>query len=261
VVAEDHGAVELADIPDDAGRVLRVRGGAVIRVFVGYDKAESIAYHTFCQSVLSRSSEPVSFTPLNLANLAGCYRESHQGIEGYPPTNQFIFSRFLVPYLCGFEGYAIFADGDMVCADDIAKLWAMRSDAAVSVVQHDYKTKAATKYLGQANKDYPRKNWSSVILWNCGHPANRVLTPQYVQQSTGSHLHRFGWIPDEQIAPLPFAWNWLADEYHHRDDVSLIHYTLGTPCFNEYRDCDYSDMWHAEKRDVLHVKQLGDVNG
>lgn len=229
----------------------------MIPVFVGYDSAESIAYHTFCQSVLSRSSEPVCFTPLNLANLSKIYQETHRGIAGYPPSNAFIFSRFLVPHLCGFQGFAIFADGDMICLDDIAELWALRPlDRAVAVVKHDYKTKAAVKYLGSPNKDYPRKNWSSVIIWNCGHYMNRVLTPEYVQQSTGSHLHRFEWLPDEQIASLPPQWNWLAEEYPHRDDVKLIHYTLGTPCFDEYRNCDYSDAWRAEERDVLRVVQM-----
>lgn len=228
----------------------------MIRLFVGFDQAEAIAYHTFCQSVLSRASEPVSFTPLHLPNLAPFYAEEHKGIEGYPPTNAFIFSRFLVPYLCGFNGFAIFADGDMVCREDISKLWALRPlDKAVAVVQHDYKTKHPVKYLGQANKDYPRKNWSSVMIWNCGHYANRVLTPEYVQKASGAHLHRFEWLQDHQIEPLPHRWNWLAEEYPHRDDVSLVHYTVGTPCFNEYADSDYSDIWHAEREQALHVTQ------
>ncbi len=228
----------------------------MIRLFVGFDQNEAIAYHTFCQSVLSKASEPVSFTPLHLPNLSPFYEETHTGQEGYPPSNAFIFSRFLVPYLCGFQGFAIFADGDMVCEADIAELWAHRPlDKAVAVVKHDYKTKAATKYLGSPNKDYPRKNWSSVIIWNCGHYMNRVLTPEYVRNSTGEHLHRFAWLPDEQIADLPPEWNWLAEEYQHKPDVKLIHYTLGTPCFNEYQHCDYSDRWHVAKHDALHVTQ------
>ena len=175
-------------------------------------------------------------------------------LNGYPQSNQFIFSRFLVPWLCGFKGHAIFADGDMVCREDIAKLWAMRRhDVAVQVVKHDYKTKAGTKYLGQPNKDYPRKNWSSVVIFNCAHFHNRALTPEYVEKSSGAHLHRFEWLDDSMIGELPKEWNWLAEEYEHNDEAKLIHYTLGTPCFKDYADCDHSAEWHQERHDMLRV--------
>jgi lipopolysaccharide biosynthesis glycosyltransferase len=210
----------------------------VIPLYVGYDPRESVAYHTFAQSVLSRASQPVSFCPLALNTLAG-YKEAHT--DG---SNEFIYSRFLVPYLQGFRGWAIFADGDMVCEEDIAKLYALRDyKSAAQVVKHDYKTKHPVKYLGARNDDYPCKNWSSVILWNCGHPSNRVLTPEYVSASAGSHLHRFEWLLDYQVGELPKEWNWLVMEY---PDIpaNLYHFTIGTPCFHEYRDCQKADLWH-----------------
>lgn len=204
-----------------------------------------MAYHTFCESVIKRASEPVTFIPLALFLLKG-YKECHD--DG---SNQFIYSRFLVPWLMKWNGWAIFADGDMACVDDIVKLWNMReSFNAVMVAKHDYKTKSANKYLGAKNEDYPRKNWSSVMLWNCGHYGNRILTPEYVQKQTGAHLHRFQWLNDDQIGEIPLEWNWLAGEYEQKGDVSLVHYTLGTPCFPEYAECDYSEEWHEDRRSM-----------
>ena len=212
-----------------------------IQMAVGYDPREAVAYHVFCQSVLERASQPVAFTPLAL-NTFNSYTEAHT--DG---SNTFIYSRFLTPYLMDYQGWAIFADGDMICLDDIAKLWALRdASKAVMVVKHDYKTKAHEKYLGNKNQDYPRKNWSSVILWNCAHPANRCLDPQYVMTHPGSHLHRFAWLDDALIGESPKEWNWLTTEYPDNYEAKLLHYTLGTPCFKDYTDAEMAELWHAE---------------
>lgn len=210
------------------------------RLVVGFDPREAIAYHVFCQSVIETASIPVQFIPL-APNLLRGYRETHT--DG---SNAFIYSRFLTPWLCGFEGVAAFADGDMICRRDIAELVAMADPSkAVQVVQHDYRTKAGTKYLGNRNEDYPRKNWSSLVLWNCGHAANRVLTPDFVEAHDGAFLHRFRWLSDEQIGALPMQWNWLATEYPDLESAALVHYTLGTPCFADYRQAPMSEYWHA----------------
>lgn len=209
-----------------------------VTVVVGFDQREAIAYHTFCQSVLEKASIPVQFIPLAENTLSG-YKETHT--DG---SNRFIYSRFLTPYLTGFSGWAIFADGDMVCQTDIKELWSLIDETkAVQVVKHDYQTKAHVKYLGNKNENYPRKNWSSLILWNCGHPANRVLTPKFIQEQTGAYLHRFTWLDDSQIGALPKEWNWLAIEYEDNAQAKLIHYTLGTPCFKDYRDTPMSEHW------------------
>lgn len=221
----------------------------MIRLFVGHDAREAIAYDVFSHSVLTRSSAPVAITPLSLNTLRSQYREMHS--DG---SNEFIYSRFLVPHLCNYMGWAIFADGDMLCREDIAKLWRMRdSSKAVQVVKHQYKTKAPIKYLGAKNEDYPRKNWSSLIIWNCGHPANYRLQPEFIMNATGAHLHRFGWLDDQLIGDLPPAWNWLVTEYDHNEWAALVHYTLGTPCFKEYRECDYAAEWYAELQQMLDV--------
>lgn len=225
----------------------------VIRLYVGFDPREAIAYHVFCQSVLNRASRPVSFTPLALNVMKDDYSEVHT--DG---SNQFIYSRFLVPYLCGFTGWAIFVDGDMLCRDDIAKLWRQRdSSKAVQVVHHDYDTRFPVKYLGQKNESYPKKNWSSVMLWNCSHPANSDLTPECIMRSSGRFLHRFEWLRDTEIGFLSPSWNWLVSEYDKDDAVSLVHFTLGTPCFKGYETCDYADEWYAELHDMLKVNCEG----
>lgn len=209
-----------------------------IRVFVGFDAREASAYHVCCQSIIDHASRPVSFTPIKLSHLSG-YEETHK--DG---SNDFIYSRFLVPFLCNYEGWAIFVDGDMIVNDDIAKLWDMRNPwQAVQVVQHDYQTKYPKKYLGAKNESYPRKNWSSVILFNCGHYANRKLTPDYVEAASGAMLHRFEWLPDNRIGELPKEWNHLTMEYPARDDASLYHYTVGTSCFPEYADEPEAKYW------------------
>jgi hypothetical protein len=135
----------------------------------------------------------------------------------------------------------------MAVFDDIAKLWAMRDDKyAVMVAKHDYKTNAPVKYLGNVNENYPRKNWSSVILWNCGHPSNKVLTPDYVETATGAMLHRFQHLKDDEIGEISMLWNWLAGEYSPQNLACLVHWTQGTPCFPEYANSSMAEKWWDE---------------
>lgn len=211
----------------------------IINIAVGFDQKEAVAYHTFCQSVLEKATQPVAFLPLCLNSLPG-YREIHQ--DG---SNSFVYSRFLTPWVFGFNGSVIFADGDMVCLSDITKLWSLRDPSkAVQVVQHNYKTKFQQKYLGAKNLDYPRKNWSSLIIWNCEHPKNKLLTPDFVMSQSGAFLHRFSWLSDDDIGALPLNWNWLVAEYEDNYDANLLHFTLGTPCFLEYQKSNMSSTWH-----------------
>ena len=219
----------------------------LLNIFVGFDQKEAVAYHTFVQSIIENSSIPLSITPLAENNLDH-YSEKHT--DG---TNKFTYSRFLVPYLMDFKGWAIFADGDMVCLSDLRELKQFFDpNIAVSVVKHNYKTKYKTKYFGQKNEDYPRKNWSSVIVWNCQHPKNKILTPDFISQKEGSFLHRFNWLKDEEIGELPKSWNWLAMEYEEKKDLDLIHYTLGTPCFKEYSNKPLSEFWKTSYQNLLN---------
>jgi len=211
----------------------------MINLYVGYDEREAIAYHVFCHSVIKNTSIPVKITPLVLSQLKE-FNETHQD-----RSNDFVYSRFLTPYLNEFDGWAIFADGDMICQADLKELISMADpNKALMVVKHDYQTKASIKYLGNINENYPRKNWSSVILWNCSHPKHKILTPEFVSNQTGKFLHRFSWLDDNDIGELPVEWNWLACEYEKNTDAKLIHYTLGTPCFKDFRDTDMAEIWY-----------------
>lgn len=211
----------------------------MINLFVGFDPREAVAYHVFCNSIIQNTSVPVQITPLVLNQLQE-FNETHDD-----RSNDFVYSRFLTPYLSDFKGWAIFADGDMICQGDLKELIDMADPSkAVMVVKHDYQTKATQKYLGNINENYPRKNWSSVILWNCEHPKHKILTPDFVSKQTGKFLHRFSWLDDQDIGELPLEWNWLASEYRVNREAKLIHFTLGTPCFKDYKNSDMADIWY-----------------
>jgi lipopolysaccharide biosynthesis glycosyltransferase len=225
----------------------------MLKIFVGMDlKIEPVAYAVFCQSVIEHSSIPVSFTPMALNTLSE-YTETHN--DG---SNAFIYSRFLVPYLCDFKGMALWVDGDMIVRSDIAELlWEFQQDEAVKVVKHHYQTKHPIKYLGAKNEDYPKKNWSSVMLWNCGHHLNKQLTPRFVMEKDGKYLHRFQWLkyPEEQVGKLDETWNWLETEYEYNPDAKLVHHTLGTPCFKDYQNTDYAqEWWETYQRMIYPLK-------
>ncbi len=215
----------------------------MIPIFIGYDPREAVAYHVCSNSIIRHSSQPVSISPLALNILKG-YEERHT--DG---SNHFIYSRFLVPHLMNYQGWAIFMDGDMLLRDDIVKLWEMRDDKhAVMVVKHNYKTKMTTKYLGAKNENYPCKNWSSVILWNCAHSKNKILTPEFIQKATGAQLHRFTWcVEEDDVGSLPIEWNWLPDEFGENKEAKLLHYTLGTPSFHDFATTPMGDEWHRER--------------
>jgi lipopolysaccharide biosynthesis glycosyltransferase len=225
-----------------------------IPIFVGYDPREAVAYHTCSNSIIRHASQPVAIIPLAL-NLFKDYTETHT--DG---SNQFIYSRFLVPHLMGFSGHAIFIDGDMIVRGDIAELWNLRElNVDVQVVKHDYKTKMTEKYLGAKNEDYPRKNWSSVMIFNCQNFPTKKLTPEYIQKSTGAHLHRFEWTTDDRVGELPPEWNWLPDEYGANPGAKLLHYTLGTPCFHEFATTPQGDEWHKEHMLADYCLQRTDI--
>lgn len=218
----------------------------IVDIIVGFDQREAVAYHAFAQSVIEKSTIPVRFLPLSIASLSD-YKETHE--DG---SNDFIYSRFLVPSIMNFKGWSIYADGDMICLEDIKKLWDLRDKKyAVQVVKHDYKTKIAQKYWGNKNEDYPRKNWSSLILWNCEHQSHKILTPEFIQNQTGAFLHRFSWIDDKYIGAIEKEWNWLAMEYEEKKDINLIHYTIGTPCFEEYETKSLSSYWKKSFLNML----------
>ena len=225
-----------------------------IPVFVGYDPREAIAYHVCANSIIRNASAPVAIIPVAL-NLFTDYKETHGD-----NSNHFVYTRFLVPYLMDFRGRAIFIDGDMVVRGDVIELYeSLQTAHDVAVVKHDYKTRMPVKYMGAPNEDYPRKNWSSVIVWDCQSYPNRRLTPDFVQKQPGSFLHRFAWIDDDRIQALPPEWNWLPDELGENTQAKLLHYTLGTPCFREFADTTQAAEWHKERALTDYCQQRTDL--
>lgn len=223
----------------------------ILRIFIGYDERESVAYHVLAHSLMTRSSMPISITPLIRSQLveAGIYTRARGPLE----STDFSMTRFLVPYLCDYEGYALFLDCDILCQMDVVDLFRKASgDAshAVWVAQHDYVPKSSTKFLGQPQTSYPRKNWSSVMLFR-NHQCH-ALTPDYVNRASGQDLHRFAWVHSWQtIGALPLDYNWLVDEYADHPTAPMLHYTLGGPWFTETAMCSQSERWKAARSAML----------
>jgi hypothetical protein len=213
-------------------------------IFTGFDPREAVGWHVFAQSVLEHTSSPVAFHPL---------QNRHLGMpEG---TNDFTYSRFLIPYLRRWEpGLVLFVDGcDMLCRADIADLFALADPyKAVQVVKHDYETRHPIKYCGTSmecgNGDYARKNWASVMLINCGHFAWRSMTPDRVRNARPLDLLQLRFIDDDRVGELPATWNWLADEAGPSADAKLLHWTAGIPAMAAYRDAPHAGEWFDRQR-------------
>lgn len=184
-----------------------------MKVFIGWDSREDIAYQVCKYSIEKNSTIPVEVIPLKQTDLREqklYWREVDQ-----LASTEFTFTRFLVPHLTGYKGWVVFADCDFLWVDDIKKLLDLADPKyAVMVVQHNYQPTQSIKMDGQQQLPYPRKNWSSMILWNCDHPSNKALTLEKVNTEPGSYLHRFQWLKDNEIGSLPYEWNWLVNWYH-----------------------------------------------
>ncbi len=222
-----------------------------IRVFIGFDPREDVAFSVLAHSIHRHASKPVSIAPVVLSQLAEVYRRARNPLQ----STEFSFSRFLTPWLCGYEGWAVFMDCDMLMLDDVARLWALRDERyAVQVVKHVHVPKEDTKFLGAVQTKYEKKNWSSVMLLNCARCT--ALTPEYVNGATGLELHQFKWLGDDRlIGEIPDRWNHLVGYDAPRPDAALVHYTIGGPYFPEYDGCEYAREWHDERDLMMHVDQ------
>lgn len=222
----------------------------MLNVYIGYDPKESVAFYTLAHSILRRASIPVAIAPLMRSQLKGIYTRE----RGPTESTEFSLTRFLVPYLSGYSGWSVFMDCDMLCLADIAELAAQierQPDKAVLVCKHDYVPRTERKFLGQLQTKYPRKNWSSLMVFN--NARCRALTPAYVNSAAGLELHRFAWTEDASIGEIPLDWNWLVGEYAPSASAKIVHYTLGGPYFDDYRDCDYAAEWLAEFESMRHT--------
>lgn len=222
-----------------------------LRVFIGYDRRMPILFHVMAHSITSRASVPVALTPLVLPQFDGILQRPINDTQ----STEFSFSRFLVPWLSGYEGWSLFVDNDMLFQDDIAALWALRDERfAVQVVKHHHVPAEDTKFLGERQTSYEKKNWSSVMLFN--NARCRALTPEFVSSATGLELHQFKWLGDDGlIGELPPRWNHLVDYDPERPlaDIANLHYTSGGPYFAETRHCGYADAWLSAREELLAV--------
>ena len=217
-----------------------------MKVYVGYDTREDIAYQV-CEHSIKRRNGKTEVQALKQSDLRsqGLYTREIDKLS----STEFTFTRFLIPYLQNYKGWAVFCDCDFVWKISPSELEKYCDDSkAVVCVQHDYTPEEGTKMDGQAQLLYPRKNWSSMVLWNCGHPKNKYLTPETVNTQTGKHLHRFSWLDDTEIGELPYEYNWLVGWYTETETrkPKILHYTEGGPWFENYRECEYSDDWKKE---------------
>ena len=234
----------------------------LLRIFVGWDSKEPIAFSVLTHSILARASIPISIIPLTLQSVGHTYTRKRGPME----ATEFSMTRFLVPFLSNYEGHSVFMDCDMLCQVDIAELWLYiltNSDKAVLCCQHDYVPKGAEKFEGHIQTAYPRKNWSSMMVFN--NALCRQLTPEKVNTQSGMWLHRFSWLDEHSnmtddgracmcdslnsIGALPLEWNWLVGEYEPKLDAKILHYTLGGPWHGSERDwfsAAEGDLWHDE---------------
>lgn len=222
---------------------------AVLSVHVGWDSREEIAYQVCRFSIERRASSPVKILPLRQRALR--YQRLYWRESDPLAATEFTYTRFLVPALAGYQGWAIFCDCDFLWLEDVTRLFALADDRyALMCVQHDHRPTEKTKMDGAVQTVYPRKNWSSLMLLNCGHPANRVLTSEVVNREDGAFLHRFQWLDDSLIGAVPDTWNWLEGwcEIPEAGVPKVVHYTRGGPWFDAWQEVDFVEEWIAERQ-------------
>lgn len=229
-------------------------------IYIGYDPREADAYAVARGSLLKHLSEPISVHGLVLAQLQadGFYTRPVEHIAGRlfdvksrradysgAMSTEFALSRFFVPMLAR-TGWALFMDCDMLVRKDMAKLFALADPSkAVMCVQHDYTPSRREKMRGEIQTPYERKNWSSLMLFNCDHPANSGLTLDLMNNATGKDLHGFCWLEDHHIGALPQTWNFLVGESARDADPSVVHFTNGVPSMTGYENVRFADEWRA----------------
>lgn len=228
-----------------------------MRVFIGWDDRETQAC-LVANSSLQRANSRMRPEFLRLANLRarGLFERPidrrSSGIydlaSNAPWSTEFAVTRFLVPILCQ-SGWALFTDCDVVFLRDVEEML-LEADPtkAVMVVKHLQVPTERTKMDDQPQTRYDRKNWSSVMLFNCDHPANRRLRLRDVSERPGIDLHQFYWLHDSEIGELDPAWNWLVNVQPRPDNVGIAHFTLGGPWIPSWAGWPNDEIWLDAKR-------------
>jgi hypothetical protein len=216
------------------------------KVFVGYTAKQDIVY-CIAKHSIERHSRDVICYPIVQQSLRdlGIYTRAVDKLG----ATEFSITRFLVPWLAGYRGWVLFCDNDILCLTDLNELFDQVDDKyAVMCAKHNYAPKLGEKLDGQKQTIYPRKNWSSVVLWNCNHPKNQMITPDLVNEVSPMFLHRFMWLEDSEIGEFSHVWNWLVEWYREPNDGTpkLLHYTEGGPYFKNYQKTEYAQLWRDE---------------
>ena len=235
-------------------------------IYVGYDPREHLNYEVLLKSIdkLSRSSD-INVIPLKMDALkhAGLFTRKQiidKGQrwdleDGKPCSTEFSFTRFLVPALQQYEGWALFMDCDMYFRSDPNEVFDKADPTkAVQLVRHYYIPEETIKMDNQIQEQYSRKNWSSFVLWNCGHPANLKLTPEVVNSQTGHWLHNFSWLGDEDIGGLREEWNWLDHWSPCHIKAKNVHFTTGGPFFTDWAASNATEQMYANEWNQLRLE-------
>jgi lipopolysaccharide biosynthesis glycosyltransferase len=226
-----------------------------IHFFVGYDSKEDIAYRVCKSSLIANSSNEIIINSLKVDELISknYYRREKDPLA----STEFTYTRFLIPTLMNYKGWAVFCDCDFLFLNDPFKMFENLDESkAIYCVQHDYVPKEKHKMDGQKQTIYPRKNWSSLIIYNCAHPSNKKLSIDLVNSETGSYLHQFKWLRDSEIGSLDERWNWLEGWSSNNTTKKpfAVHYTRGGPWFDEWQDVEYANEWLQERDKYLDKK-------
>ena len=221
-----------------------------LRVYIGWDSKEDIAFQVARQSLIRNSSIPLEVIPIKINELyeTGLYTRKVDPLA----STEFTYSRFLTPHLAGFKGWALFFDCDFLFFGDVKDLMEYQDPKyAVCCVKHDYSPKDSIKMDGQVQSNYPRKNWSSMMMFNCEHPSAKKLTVETVNSETGAYLHRMQWAKDSEIGDIPNDWNWLEgwNEKPKEGYPSAVHYTRGGPWFDNWQNVEFANEWRQEKKE------------
>lgn len=234
-------------------------------IWIGRDRREETAFQVARGSLLRHLTQPIPVHALELAALKayGLYMRPTSHKDGRmidelsirpdydgSVSTEHANARFLVPYLAK-SGLAMFTDGDVLFRADVARAFeGLDRSKAVHCVKHDHAPHNTTKMDGQLQTRYARKNWSSVVIFDCDHPANKGLTLELINERPGRDLHAFCWLEDDQIGSLDQSWNFLVGHTSPEVVPDIVHFTNGTPDMPGYGDVPFAPEWWRE-RDIL----------